>query len=250
MEIKTIDINIPDYLTVEQYTKILKIPETLTKLQHNLELISIVTGIPTNELEYWDLESVKKVSNLIVELMDPQTEFHSVLEWNGKLYGYSNIKQQSIGEYIDLENYSKDIVNNLPKICSILYRPITSHRFDSIEFIVKNTYKVLKHKEVENVFDYYDIRKYTSEYRREVENTFRHFPVHVLLGALGFFLLTGALYLNSTVYSQEGNQKILKKMNQDLLESLLQNIGDGGGLYTNSVKPISYQFQERRELQT
>ena len=44
----------------------------------------------------------------------------------GKLYGYSSIKKCSLGEYIDLETYCKDMENSMHKVAAILYRPIIS----------------------------------------------------------------------------------------------------------------------------
>lgn len=250
METKTIQLEIPEYLTVEQYLEVIKLPETESKLQQNLYLISTITGIDIEELQYWDLDSLKKVSDYIQGIIDPKNEFHSILEWNGKMYGYSNIKQQTAGEYIDLELLCKDVDANLHKIAAILYRPIVDHKFHTVDFIKKNTIQVLKHKDVANVFDYYTIEKYSSEKRKKVEDEFKHFPISVLLGAISFFLANASLYLNSIAYSEVIPEKKIEKLNQAILESLSQSIGAGGGLSTLSVKPIYYQFQGKKELQT
>jgi len=247
-ETKTVQVQIPEYLTVQQYMDLQGIPETDSKLEKSLYIISTLTGIEVEELKYWDLDSIKKVNNLIEGMINPGNEFHSLLEWNGTLYGYSNIKQQSLGEYIDLENLSKDINNNLHKILAILYRPVTKHRFDTFSFQLKHHLKVVRGTGVANVFDYYDIEKYDNNTRKSREKDFLGFPVTIGLGAISFFLITGSQYLNSIVYS--GNQEKAKKMNQKILTSLIQNIGVGGGLFTHSLKPVYLQLQETPQLQT
>ncbi len=241
-ETKTVPVSIPEYLTIKQYQELQNLPDTDSKLEKSLWIISTLTGIEVEELKYWDLKSIKKVNDLIEKMINPGNEFHSLIEWNGTLYGYSNIKQQSLGEYIDLENLSKDINNNLHKVVSILYRPVTSHKFDSLSFQLKHHLKVVRNNEVANVFDAYDIEGYDSDKRKKVEDNFLGFPVTIALGAISFFLITGSQYLNSIVYSE--NQNLKEKTNQKMLTSLIANIGVGGGLYTHSLKPVYLQLQE------
>lgn len=250
MQTKTVQIEIPEYLTVQQYQDILNLPESESKLEQNLYLISTIIGIDIDELRYWDLQSIKKVSEMIQGLIDPKNEFHSIIEWNGVMYGYDNIKQQNLGEYIDLESLAKDVNNNLHKITAILYRPITEHRFNTVEFIKKNTIQVLKHKDVVNVFEYYDIEKYDSKVRKKRELEFKDFPVQIALGALSFFLANASQYLNSIVFSEKVPKEKIQKMNQSILESLIQSTGAGGGLSTLSVKPIYFQYQGKKPLLT
>ena len=67
-----------------------------------------------------------------------------IIEWNGVLHGYSNIRQSSLAEYIDLETFCKDVKGNLHKIAAILYRPISDHRFDTLKFKTKQSIKMVK----------------------------------------------------------------------------------------------------------
>ena len=242
MQTKTVQIEIPQYLTIRQYLDLKQLPDTDSKIEKTLFIISTITGIDIDELRYWDLESIKKLNDLIEGLVDPKNEFHSIIEWNGVLYGYDNIKQQNLGEYIDLEGLAKEVDKNLHKIAAILYRPITDHRFDTIDFIVKHKLKTIKHKDVANVFDYYNIEKYDSNVRKVREKDFMDFPVQIALGALSFFLTSGSQYLTSTVYSL-APKEMIQEMNNLLLENLIHNTGAGGGLFTHSLKPIYYQLQ-------
>lgn len=246
METKTVQLNIPEYLTIGQYMAMqeYKLDDKWGRI---INTISVLTGKDEEEVKYWSVDSLKKVYGLLVGLTEHNNEFHSLLEWDGKLYGYSHMKQMSLGEYIDLENLCTDVNKNLNKIAALLYRPITKHRFNSLKFLTKNAYKVVVEKDVENVFDWYSIEQYDSTIRKEREEDFKEFPITAILGALSFFLTSASLYLNSIVSSEIKNPEMKKEVDntmKQVLESLSQSIGAGGGLSIHSVNPHYYRLQE------
>lgn len=252
METKTIQLNIPEYLTIGQYMDMSKYKED-DKWGKIINTISVLTGRDKEEVSYWSIDSLKQVYALLVGLTDHNNEFHSLVEWNGKLYGYAHMKQSTLGEYIDLENLCKDVEGNLNKIAALLYRPVRKHRFNSLKFLTKNAYKIVVEKNVENVFDWYELEKYDYEARKDVEQEFKDFPITVILGALSFFLTNASLYLTDIVSSETENKMMKTKLNastQQILESLTQNIGAGGGLSTHSVNPTYYQYQAKNRLRT
>lgn len=243
MKTQTVQLSIPEYLTIDQYMRLPEFGED-TKLNNIISTISVLTGKDEEEIKYWSIDSLKEVFSLLTGLADNNNEFHSIIEFNGTLYGYAHMKQSTLAEYLDLEGAAQDVKENLHKIAAILYRPITKHRFNSLEFVAKNAYKTVIKKDVENVFDWYEIEKYDNDKRKDREVEFKQFPVDVVLGALGFFLINASLYLNSIAYSQDQiTQEMKKKMEDSILESLSQSIGAGGGLSITSVNPIYYQYQ-------
>jgi len=245
---KNINLTIPDYLTVEQYVKMsdYKGDSELGRLIHK---VSTISGYSEQEIRHWDLESLNKVVTLYNEIADPKASFHPVLEFNGQLYGYSNIKQMSLGEYIDLEEYSKDLASNMNKVAAILYRPITKQRFGTLKFAVKQKIKMLTN-DVENVFDWYDIEKYDYESMLGQAEQFKQFPAHILLGAIGFFLANASQYLIHTAYLEKRiNKREMTRLMIQMERSLIQSIGDGGVLSTTSPKLTYYQFQGKNESQ-
>jgi len=242
MELQSFDITLPDYLTTDQYVKLngYKGDSNFGRLVHT---VSAITGRDKKEVRSWKLSSLTDLANHYSEIADHNNEFHSLIEWNGKLYGYSNISAQSLGEYIDLENLSKEFETNAHKIAALLYRPVKSHRFKTLEFHVKQKIKMLKNS-VENVFDWYTVEDYDSQKRKEVEEEFRQFPAHIFLGAISFFLSVGSLYSTDILYSE--NQITMQtrdQMIQDQMTLLSQTIGHGGGLSTTSLSPIYYRLQ-------
>jgi hypothetical protein len=99
------------------------------------------------------------------------------------------------------------------------------------------------------VFDYYKVDKYDSEYCDQASEGFKDFPAFIILGAIAFFLTTGNLYLNNTISSQD-QPKMRAMIQTNLLTSLGQSIGRGGGLSTHSQNPEYLQLQEIPALQT
>ena len=240
---KNYQIQVPDYLSIEQYAKMnaYKGDSNFGRLVH---IVSALTGLDKEEIRSWDVEALTRVSNLFADLADHHNEFHALIEWNGELYGYANIKQATLGEYIDIESMSEDLENNLHKVAAILYRPVKKHRFKTLSYAVKQKVKMLNNN-VENVFDWYEVETYDSKVRKEREEDMKGFPAHILLGAVSFFLSSAVLYLNHIQFSKGEITKIQKETREiDILENLSQNIGAGGGLFTTSVNPIYYQYQE------
>lgn len=243
MKKKTLSFDIPEYLTVEQYSKMSGLDD-VNKVQKMITIISALTGYGEEEVQTWSLDSLQKVFQAYSSLADTKNEFHSLIEWNGQLYGYSDIKNMTLGCYVDLEHLSKDLDKNLHKIAALLYRPVTKHRFNSLKFTIKQQLKMVNNK-VENVFDWYELEPYDSNVRKSREEEFKSFPAHILLGALSFFLSTASLYLNNTAYSQKVIEKeTMMNQHDSLLGNLLLNIGGGSGLFIHSPKLIYSRFPE------
>ena len=238
---KQIEVKIPDYITVGKYQQMNKL-ESLSELDRIVKIISVVTGLDPKEVRQWDMDSLMLVSQAVGEVVERKGEFHAVLEFGDTLYGFSNLSNFTLGEYIDLEEYLKEPTVNLHKIAALLYRPVTKHNFDKISFLVKNSIKIANNK-VENVFEHYKLEAYDSEVVGERHEMFKQFPVHIVLGALAFFFAVGSQYLTSTVSSQ--TKEIDPKgteMIDEAMAALLDNIGGGGGLYTHSPSLTYFQF--------
>ena len=239
----SLQLEIPEYLTIEKYLNMNNYKGT-SKFGKLVHAVSVLTKQPLKDVRLWDVDSLTKVSNLYAEIADHKELFHPIVEWKGKLYGYSSIKKCSLGEYIDLETYCEDMENSMHKVAAILYRPIKRHRFKDIAFSIKQGIKTAINK-VDNPFDWYEVEKYDSDERRLVEEDFKEFPVHLFLGALSFFLSTANLYLNHIAYlKQEITKKTMEEMNKEIIESLLANTGDGSVAFTNSLNPIYYRSLE------
>lgn len=244
-----ITVNIPEYLSIDQYKAMndYKGDSNFGRLVHS---VSVMTGYTLKQVRKWPLDTLTQLGNDFAELADPKNEFHSIIEWNGKLYGYSPMKAQTLGEYIDLETLCKDFYDNMHKVAAIMYRPIETHRFKTFKFAIKQKIKTVNNK-VENVFDWYTVETYDNKKRKLVEEEFRDFPANIFLGAVNFFLNTASLYSINTLFLENKISKTtMNRMMTDQLILLSGNTTGGGGLYTNSLSPIYWQLQGTNQSPT
>lgn len=198
---KTIQIELPEYLTINHY-KLLNKANLLNDLDQRLAIISAITNqsldiiksLPVNNV----VELYTKADDIIKNLLP---EFYPIIEWNGKLWGYSNMSKMAFGEYIDLDTLTKDADKNINQILALLYRPVTKNKLSSSTYLTKATLKALKY-EVENVFDYYELEEYDPTIRKQRADEFDNFPMEIAMGAMSFFLDTKAMLLSdSQIYS-------------------------------------------------
>jgi transcription termination factor NusB len=145
----------------------------------------------------------------------------------------------------DTSLYEKDVDKNLTSIMAILYRPLKNNNIKDGKFIVKSTYKALKH-DVENIFDYYEVEDYDVDKRKQRTTEFESFPLEVAMGGLSFFLHCGATLLTNTeTYSPNTMQQYKTEMSKmSKIKRALLRIMVGSTSSTNLVKRPSYILQE------
>jgi len=236
---KKLNLEVPEYLTISKYQEMMSYKGT-NSFHRLCFTVATLTGEPLEEVKKWNIESLKKVSDIYTEVASHKELFYPIIEFNGQLYGYRDIRKSSLGEYIDLETYSKDLTGNMNKLAAILYRPIVKTKFNDIVFNIKQGIKVAAN-EVSNVFDWYTIEDYDTEKANLRSEDYKEFPVHLFLGGLSFFLNSAGLYLNHTAYS-EGTmtQKTMKKAEKLILQNLSLNTGAGLGHYLPYLNQPSF----------
>jgi hypothetical protein len=241
---KAFKIHLPDYLTVDMFKQISTYDGN--DIGKMINVISAMIGLPISTVKQYPVDLIRQVGKDLEALALPQEQFHPLIEFNGQLYGYSDIHSMNLGCFVDLEEYLKDADNNLNKIASILYRPITKNRFNSLEYQIKQGIRIGFEKGIENPFDYYEIETYDSEVVKDRWEEMNDFPSHILLGALSFFLAAASLYMNDTAYSGTLlEEKIQKKtIDSTILTALSHLTGGGGQPFTDYLNPVSFQSPE------
>ena len=237
---ETKQITIPEYLMVKHY-KTLNILSSLDETDQMIAVISSVTGEPFDDVMNWSITSIIDVYSKINKIVTKNNQtFHPIIEWKGQLYGFRNMSKMTLGEYVDLDNLTKDVDRNLTDILALLYRPVTRNEINTAKFIYKSTIKALKY-EVENVFDYYDVEEYNTDKRKIKAPEFDEFPLDIALGAMAFFLGTKETSLNGILLSShKAKMEKMKKTMSKTKHRLL--VTTAGFLHSmNLQKPISYQ---------
>tara|TARA_R100000664_G_scaffold31923_1_gene46098 strand:+ start:554 stop:1135 length:582 start_codon:yes stop_codon:yes gene_type:complete len=171
---KEVKLRIPDNwndITIETYQKYVKIQESrISDKKRVLKSLSLLCNIDTKIVEkmaYKDLLDVMDVIKKMIDSEPNKKTFKKVFTLNGEEYGFiPNLSNLTTGEYIDLETYCKEPVDNLHIILSILYRKITFKR--------NNRYAIEEYN--------------PDEFKEEL---FKDCPMDIALGSLGFFLTLG-----------------------------------------------------------
>ena len=110
-----------DNITLEQFIEV----QTLEKdNDYSFNLISIVYDISIEEIEDLSIEEFNELLNNLSFFKKLPTKPKSIIKIDDvELHLIDDITKYTLGEWIDIENLlQEDIVGNLPKLCSILYR--------------------------------------------------------------------------------------------------------------------------------
>jgi len=213
-------------ILLKQYIAISSMNKDLNKLDKDIELLSILTGLSTEDIVDINIDTVKYMFKSL-EFLFEQKE-HTLIEkikLDGQWYGLNpDMKNITFGEYIDLETFSdlEKKQDSLHILMAILYRPITTpkKRKNLVSFL--NSY-------IYNKDDTYSVEKYDPDTVEERSKVFlEHMTIDVTLGALFFFILLKVIYTENTQHYL--SKKKMKARMMTMIKELKINYktnGDG-----------------------
>ena len=175
-------------ITIAEYQRYLQIAKSNRRTRDN-EIISLFCKIDKELLKKLKLKDKKVLVNKINKFVNSknETSLEKRIKFNGKKYGFiPNLSKITTGEFVDIEEYGKDINKNLHRIMSVLYREID-----------KTSGKL------------YNVKSYDPD---EIEiDKFKKLPMSTTLSAIDFFFRLGTRLLEDlNNYSME-----VVKMNQE-----------------------------------
>ena len=160
-------IELPETLSIKHY-------QTLTKIgnPNTFQIISVLTGIPENELKELEPDNFNFLEKKLVPMLHVEKPSKIIFQFkhNDKEYGLvQDFFKLTMAEWVDLEVYSngENILDNIHKIMAILYRPIV---------------KKLKGNK-------YQIENYNSNEVEQRAEEFLDLPLEFYLSVSSFFLL-------------------------------------------------------------
>mgnify|MGYP003118872462 CR=1 FL=1 len=175
-------------ITIAEFQRYLQIVNTKRKTRDD-EIISMFCKIDKKLIKRLQLKQKKLLVDKINKFVNSKNEtvLEKRIKFKGKQYGFvPNLSKITTGEFIDVEEYGKDINRNLHRIMSVLYREIDreSGRF-------------------------YSVKPYDPD---ELEiDKFKELPMSTTLSAIDFFFRLGKNLLEDlNNYSME-----MKKMSQE-----------------------------------
>lgn len=198
IEIKGKEYEIPNFLSIENYTKVYNVKDFLGDKFFQAKLINQILGIKLEDVLIANHDQISFISDEIIKLFpDTDYPFYDRFELNGVHYGFiPSWKHMSFAEFVDLDTLmnkeTSEIINNLHIICAIMYRPIMSEKS-------------------EHDFQIEDYDSKSMEVRAELFR--KQLDVKYVLGGQFFFSRFANLSLNYIpLYSILKNLSFMKRM--------------------------------------
>lgn len=178
-------------ITVKQYV------DFLNNEGNDIGQVSAIMGQSKDFVRQLTPEDIEKVINSFRDVIGTPLANHQH-KWNG--YGFiPDINKISFGEWLDLDTNCKDFPKNLPKLLSILYRPIASE-----------------------IGTKYKIEQYTADHLSNAKD-FEQMPLSIANGALLFFsTIESELVTTSLSFLEQQIQTNLTKAMETMEEALQQ----------------------------
>ena len=191
---KEVKLTIPDNwsdITIDTYQKYVKIQESKgsekNKVIKSLALLCNTTPFVVKKMAYSDLLEIMGIIKKMIDTEPKKEDFKKVFKFNKIEYGFvPNLSKLSTGEYIDLEAYCKNPIDNLHIIMSILYRVVTFKRGER-----------------------YAIESYDPDQFKE--ELFKECPMNIALSSLGFFLTLGSVLARTSQRYLKAQAKRVQK---------------------------------------
>lgn len=159
-------------ITIAEYQRYLQISKSNRRTRDN-EIISLFCKIDKELIKKLKLKDKKILVDKINKFVNSknETSLEKRIKFNGKKYGFiPNLSKITTGEFVDIEEYGKDINKNLHRIMSVLYREID-----------KTSGKL------------YNVKSYDPD---EIEiDKFKRLPMSTTLSAIDFFFRLGTRLL-------------------------------------------------------
>ena len=171
---KEVKLTIPNEwsdITIGIYQEYVKIQQGKSneknKVIRSLALLCNTSPFVVKKMAYTDLLDIMNIIKGMIDTEPKEEDFVKVFTFSDIEFGFvPNLNKLTTGEYIDLESYCKNPIENLHIIMSILYRKVTN-----------------------KVNDRYAIEPYNpDEFKEEL---FKECPMNIALSSLGFFLTLG-----------------------------------------------------------
>ncbi len=185
---KEIEIIVPESwsdVTLKRYQEYNKIVSGLENEDDIvLNSISTLCDIPLSIIKKLKISDIKtlytKLSKLISVPVNKEI-FHRI-EIKGVKYGFHpSLDEMSLGEFVDLEENTKDGIENLHNILAILYRPITEEKGAK-----------------------YNIEPY-NEKHLENASLFQNISIDIVNGVMIFFYTLGSKCMKSSIHYLNNN---------------------------------------------
>mgnify|MGYP001318026615 CR=1 FL=1 len=131
---KEVILNVPQSwgeVTLGNYQKYVATSESKEPTDVIYNTISSFCNVSTDIVKRFKLEDLKKVYNSLNKLIkvEPNKSLINKIELDGVTYGvHPQLDSMTFGEYVDIEEFTKENIGGFHKVLAVLYRPITEEK--------------------------------------------------------------------------------------------------------------------------
>lgn len=131
---KEVTLNIPQNwgeVSLGNYQKYVETSESKDPTDVIYNTISSFCNVPTEVVKRFKLKDLKKVYSSLNKLIKVELNktVISKIELDGVTYGmHPNLDSMTFGEYVDVEEFTKENIAGFHKVLAVLYRPITEEK--------------------------------------------------------------------------------------------------------------------------
>ena len=189
-----------DDVTLEKWAKLIN-NKNKSKSKDAKNTIKALSDIPTDLIKELSINDISKILSKIAQLQASEnTNLKRIITVDNIDYGFHpNLEEITLGEYADIETHIQNgFENNLPKLMSVLYRPI-----------------------IEKEGKYYTIKAYDSSTTQLRAEKFKKMKARDVNSALLFFwTFVKELSIILPLYLMEVGQKMMDNLH---LKNLQKN---------------------------
>ena len=133
-KLEEIEYQLPEYITIDHYSKIYKIKDLFSDDYFAAKLLNIVSGAPLEKLIESDYQEIEYMAAYVMSLIPlEKPKFIDRFELDGVHYGFfPNWKELTFAEFVDMDTLSTkktdELLDLLHILTAIMYRPIIEEK--------------------------------------------------------------------------------------------------------------------------
>jgi len=209
---------VPNFISIDNYSKIYKVKDLFSDEYFAARLISIVTGAPIEDLLEGDYTEISYLSAYILSILPQEKpQFVDSFELDGIKYGFfQNWRDLTFAEFVDMDTISTkkpdELLEMLHILAAVFYRPIVEQKSE-------HEFKIEK-------YDVSSMKERSELFKKKLD-------VKYVLGAQFFFIKFANRFLNYThlssipKISMWTKMKIMWNMRRIIWKTLFRKPTDG-----------------------
>ncbi len=149
-EIENKEYELPEFINIEQFSKIYKLKDVLSDEYFSIKLINALSGCPVEDLLQVNYQQIQHLGMYCMSLFPkPNERFIDRFELDGVHYGFfPNWRELTIAEFVDMDTISTkkpdELLNMLHILAAVMYRPIVEEKSEHDYKIEKYNVETMK----------------------------------------------------------------------------------------------------------